>query len=267
MADEPGRRAVLGCGAVCALSAACGKWIDEPLAIETAAPSRGLLSVPVSRLPELTKPGGNVILHVNASDSTGRRVAVLVANTSTEGLRAYDAYCPHAQCELAWVDKDNAVVCPCHLSRFSVNGQVQHGPANADIDSYPAKLSTDGQTLIVDLSGGAGVFPAASNGAVSFSLDELPALTQIGASVTGHAQGVAYPLVVLRKSAAEVVAFDARCTHLGCAVTGAQSLFVCPCHGSIFDIDGVVKLEPATEPLRKLDTTFDGNLVVIQVPP
>ena len=154
MSDEPGRRALLGCGAACALSAACGKWIDEPLAIETGAPSKGLLSVPASRLPELTKPGGSVILHVNASDTTGRRVSVLVANTTSEGLRAYDAYCPHAQCELAWVDKDNSVVCPCHLSRFSVNGQVQHGPANADIDSYPAKLSTDGQTVLASADPG-----------------------------------------------------------------------------------------------------------------
>src|SRR4051812_15069980 len=204
MADQPGRRAVLGCGAACALSAACGKWVDEPVAVETAAPSKGLLSVPVSRLPELTRPGGSILLHVNASDATGRRIAVLVANTSSEGLRAYDAYCPHAQCELAWVDKDDSVICPCHLSRFSVDGQVQHGPARAGIDSYPAKLSTDGQTLIVDLSGGAGVFPAASNGEVSFTIDQLPTLTQFGGSVTGHSQGVGYPLVVLRKSATEV---------------------------------------------------------------
>ena len=60
---------------------------------------------------------------------------------------------------------------------------------------------------------------------------------------------VAYPLVVLRKSATEMVAFDARCPHLGCAVTGAQSLFVCPCHGSIYSHDGQVIHGPATEAL------------------
>lgn len=267
MADEPGRRAVLGCGAACALSAACGKWIEEPLAIEAGDLSKNTISVPVSRVPELMKPGGSVILRVNASDATGRRIAVLVANTTSEGFRAYNAYCPHAQCELAWVDDQNQVICPCHLSRFSVSGQVEHGPARADIDSYSAKLSTDQQTLIVDLSGGGGVFPPSTNGEVRFTLDQMPSLTQIGASVTGHAQGVPYPLVVLRKSAGEMVAFDARCPHLGCAVTGAQSLFLCPCHGSIFDIDGAVKAEPATSPLRKLDTSFDGDLTVIQVPP
>src|SRR5947209_17041466 len=105
MSDEPGRRALLGCGAACALSAACGKWIDEPLAIETGAPSKGLLSVPASRLPDLTKPGGGVVLQVKASDTTGRRVWVLVATTTSEALRAYDAYFPPAQSELAWVNR------------------------------------------------------------------------------------------------------------------------------------------------------------------
>src|SRR5438067_13319503 len=110
MADDPGRRTVLGCGAACALSAACGKFVDEPVAIEAGTPVKNLLSVPIARMPELAQKGGSVILHVNASDDSGRRVAVLVANTSSQGLRAYDAYCPHAGCELAWVDKKDSLV-------------------------------------------------------------------------------------------------------------------------------------------------------------
>src|SRR5438445_279678 len=134
MGDDLGRRALLGCGAACAL-AACGKWVDEPVAIEAGAPVKGLLNVPMARLPELAKPGGSVLLHAEANDFLGRRVSVMVANTTSQGLRAYGAYCPHAGCELAWVDKDDTVVCPCHLSKFSVDGVVTHLPAVSDLDT------------------------------------------------------------------------------------------------------------------------------------
>ena len=251
MPDDLGRRALFHCGAACAL-AACGKFVDEPVAVEAGAPVRGLLSVPMTRIPELAGHGGSILLHVNATDFLGRRVSILVANTTSQGLRAYGAYCPHAGCEVAWVDREDSVVCPCHLSRFAVDGSVTHPPAAADLDTYPAKLSLDGQTLIVDLSGGAGLFPAPVNGAVTFNLQQLPALAVVGGSVTGHAGGVPFPLVVLRASASLVLAFDARCPHLGCAVRGAQKYFICPCHGSVFGLDGSVKLGPATRALRGL---------------
>lgn len=265
MADDLGRRALFRCGAACAL-AACGKFVDEPVAIEAGAPVKGLLSVPMARMPELARAGGSILVRVNATDFIGRRVSLLIANTTSQGLRAYGAYCPHAGCEVAWVDHQDSVVCPCHLSRFAVDGSVTHPPAAADLDSYPAKLSPDGQTLIVDLSGGAGVFPAAIDGAVTFTVRQLPALAEVGGSVTGHAAGVPFPLVVLRASASQMLAFDARCPHLGCAVRGAQKLFICPCHGSLFDLDGSVKLGPAQRPLTGLQATFDGTQVVVKVP-
>jgi Rieske Fe-S protein len=266
MADDLGRRALLRCGAACAVAAACGKFVDEPVGIEAGTPTKGLLSLPMARAPELSMTGGSVLLRLNATDFLGRRVSVLVANTTSEGLRAYNAYCPHAGCELAWVDDEDSVVCPCHLSRFSVDGAVVQRPAVTDLDSYPAKLSPDGQTLIVDLSGSAGVFPAAVNGEVSFTVQQLPALGQVGGSVTGHSAGVPFPLVVLRASASQMLAFDARCPHLGCAVSGAQKLLICPCHGSLFDLDGSVKLGPAEQPLSRLLVTFDGTQVVVKVP-
>lgn len=265
MADDLGRRALLRCGAACAL-AACGKFVDEPVAIEAGTPVKNLLSMPMARVPELSQAGGSVLLRVNATDFLGRRVSVLVANTTSEGLRAYGAYCPHSGCELAWVDGEDSVVCPCHLSRFAVDGSVTHPPAVVGLDTYPAKLSPDGQILILDLSGSAGVFPAAVDGEVSFTLLQLPALAQVGGSVTGHAAGVPFPLVVLRASATQMLAFDARCPHLGCAVSGAQKLFICPCHGSLFDLDGSVKLGPADRPLSALAVTFDGTRVVVKVP-
>jgi nitrite reductase/ring-hydroxylating ferredoxin subunit len=58
----------------------------------------------------------------------------------------------------------------------------------------------------------------------------------------------------------------AGCTHESCAVTGfANSLYVCPCHGSEFSTSGAVVTGPAAAPLRQFPTTFAGNVVTISV--
>ncbi|MFQ6038038.1 MAG: ubiquinol-cytochrome c reductase iron-sulfur subunit [Candidatus Aminicenantales bacterium] len=46
-------------------------------------------------------------------------------------------------------------------------------------------------------------------------------------------------------------AMSAVCTHLGCLVNKTQDGFFCPCHGSVFDSDGIVIKGPAP---RRLPT-------------
>ncbi len=40
--------------------------------------------------------------------------------------------CPHLGCELAWNEAEKSWDCPCHGSRFDVNGNVLDNPANQD---------------------------------------------------------------------------------------------------------------------------------------
>ncbi len=258
-------RVCAGVACAPALLQACAPRESEALAIAVQAPVEGLVSVSTPRVPELLKAGGSLILHPEGNDLFGRPLSLLVANTSSQGLKAWDAYCPHAGCEVAWADHDDEVVCPCHQSRFSVDGAVKQPPARQGLDSYSAKLSADNQTLIVDLSGSAGVFPALQNGYVTFLIKSVPDLLLLGGSVTGRAPGVPFPLVLLRSSPAEVLAFDARCPHLGCSVEGAQKLLICPCHGSLFGLDGSVKQGPAAKPLVALSATFDGQTVSVKI--
>ncbi|MDQ7781331.1 MAG: ubiquinol-cytochrome c reductase iron-sulfur subunit [Desulfomonilaceae bacterium] len=69
----------------------------------------------------------------------------------------------------------------------------------------------------------------------------------------------------------EVVAFDDRCTHLGCRQkwNSQESRFECPCHGSIFDIDGNVQRGPAVSPMPRLYLRYsEGNEVrLVDKPP
>ena len=52
------------------------------------------------------------------------------------------------------------------------------------------------------------------------------------------------------------------CTHLGCTVESKPDGFACPCHGSMFDLQGNVTRGPAGKSLNSLRTgiTQDGNL-------
>jgi len=70
---------------------------------------------------------------------------------------------------------------------------------------------------------------------------------------------------VVKKSPDDIKVFSPICTHLGCRYNWDENkgLFVCPCHNSVYTIDGKVVSGPAP---RGLDTlpheVKDGNLYV-----
>lgn len=63
-------------------------------------------------------------------------------------------------------------------------------------------------------------------------------------------------------------AFDARCTHLGCAVgfDRATRELACGCHGGRFALDGSVLAGPPPSPLRALRVEQVGDDVVVEDP-
>src|ERR1700683_2364980 len=70
---------------------------------------------------------------------------------------------------------------------------------------------------------------------------------------------------VVKNSASQVVAFGPQCTHLGCAYhwDDTRSQFLCPCHNSIFAIDGAVVSGPAPRPLDRYDAKVTGGKLLL----
>lgn len=67
--------------------------------------------------------------------------------------------------------------------------------------------------------------------------------------------------VVLYQDGGEVKAVGAICTHLGCTVEynkEADELH-CPCHGSVFEVNGNVIEGPARSPLPVIEVKVEGN--------
>lgn len=70
----------------------------------------------------------------------------------------------------------------------------------------------------------------------------------------------------VKQADGEVVVYSPICTHLGCGYRweGGEKKFKCPCHGSVYDITGVVLGGPAPRRLDVLPSKIDdGRLLVM----
>lgn len=63
------------------------------------------------------------------------------------------------------------------------------------------------------------------------------------------------------------IAYSAHCTHLGCKIDKVEGdRFVCPCHGSQYNLNGQVLKGPAYKNLKTLPSRIseDGNTIIIE---
>jgi glycine/D-amino acid oxidase-like deaminating enzyme/nitrite reductase/ring-hydroxylating ferredoxin subunit len=73
------------------------------------------------------QPGTGAVIRV-----AGERCAVYRDDTGT--VRAVSARCTHLGCIVHFNDAETAWECPCHGSRFAVDGSVLQGPANRPLE-------------------------------------------------------------------------------------------------------------------------------------
>ncbi len=61
-------------------------------------------------------------------------------------------------------------------------------------------------------------------------------------------------------------AMSAVCTHLGCTVLKDAQNFLCPCHGAVFDKNGLVTKGPAKSPLPRFRIVLtEGGVLQVDI--
>lgn len=69
---------------------------------------------------------------------------VFVVRRAT-GWSALSALCPHRSCKVTAAGSE--FVCPCHMARFGLGGEVLKGPAREPLAAIPVKAE-DGRVLV-----------------------------------------------------------------------------------------------------------------------
>ncbi len=101
---------------------------------------------------------------------------------------------------------------------------------------------------------------------VSVNVDSSSPLSKTGTAALVNYSGGS--LLVDHPSANTFNALSSICTHQACQITGfdtGSKHFICPCHGSMFDVNGNVVQGPAGRPLTKYQSQLNGTKLIIKV--
>jgi len=92
----------------------------------------------------LDNPGGAIAI---TSETLGR--TLLITRDKKGELHTLDSWCPHQGCSVSPAQGDH-LECPCHISKFSIEGGHISGPAPAGLIEYAHVQQ--GDELTVDFS-------------------------------------------------------------------------------------------------------------------
>lgn len=104
----------------------------------------GELRLTVADHPELQKPGGALPVRPN-----GGGKPVMVIRGEGDQFTAHLLKCTHLGCTVGWNDAERTFDCPCHGSRFKVDGSVIKGPAKEALTAYP--VTFDGTVATIKI--------------------------------------------------------------------------------------------------------------------
>lgn len=76
-------------------------------------------------------------------------------------------------------------------------------------------------------------------------------------------QGTEFDILLVKKKDNTYNALYMQCTHQSQPLSASKSGLFCPSHGSAFDLEGNVTMQPATQALRKFKTETNTNSIII----
>lgn len=128
-----------GVGVAAAALAACSSGSDSSSS-ESSSESSGSSSESSAAAGEALTTTGDVPV------GSGVIVGKTVVTQPTAGeYKAFSAVCTHQGCLVNKV-ADGTIDCPCHGSKFSLDGQVVNGPAKKPLE--PVNITVQGESIV-----------------------------------------------------------------------------------------------------------------------
>jgi Rieske Fe-S protein len=136
-----------GLGLVTAVLAACATYGKKPEAAGDSSTTAAASPAPsASAAP--AAPAANVIAKT-ADVPVGSGVIVdeiVVTQPSAGVFKGFSATCTHAGCTVNKV-ADGTIDCPCHGSKFNLDGSVANGPASSPLEAKA--VSVEGDSIVL----------------------------------------------------------------------------------------------------------------------
>jgi len=112
-----------------------------------AAPLPAAVASMVSRFVETRRRPRRVVVPRDVRDAATFADGVVVTRAEST-VRAFSARCTHLGCRIDRA-RDDELVCPCHGSRFHLDGSVAAGPALRPLAPLEHEIDPDTGDLIV----------------------------------------------------------------------------------------------------------------------
>ncbi|MGH2708013.1 MAG: ubiquinol-cytochrome c reductase iron-sulfur subunit [Actinomycetota bacterium] len=104
-----------------------------------------------TRTPKFVPDGRFYVMTYEGDPKEAEKVlAYKLANTPDTGLVAMYRKCVHLGCSVPWCPPAKWFECPCHGSKYSINGEYRDGPAPRGLDRFRVEI-VNGQ-VVVDTS-------------------------------------------------------------------------------------------------------------------
>jgi Rieske Fe-S protein len=138
-----------GLGLIAAALAACttyGKKSEASgdTATTTAAPATG---APATGAPGAPAPANAITKTADVPVGSGVIIDDIVVTQASAGVfKGFSSTCTHAGCTVAEV-ADGTINCPCHGSKFNLDGTVANGPATKPLEAKT--VSVQGDSIIL----------------------------------------------------------------------------------------------------------------------
>ena len=94
---------------------------------------------------------------------------------------------------------------------------------------------------------------------------EAAALLQRNGVMIVRAANLPIPIIVRNLGESGFIALSPICSHAGCEVRVMPSSFECPCHGTVYSVEGEVEDGPAPRPLQRFVIEETAENFIIKV--